>query len=132
MNGGSVETDYDVICRCPDGATLIERHGREMLVLTDSSWAGRFITSPRGEVVIVQPFGVDEDLGSFIARCTDAPPSETLRFTVVDRRLRLLPGADDGHGSVYGFVETEVTPGVKTCDIWYGPDAQIVVLRPVG
>ena len=122
--------DYDAICRCSDGVTVIERHGREMLVLTDNEWAGCFVTSDLGEVVIAQPMGSDEPIADLVARITAAPPDETLRIRIVDGRLRLLPGADSGTDGIYGFAEAEIPPGEKTCEVWYRKEVQIVALRP--
>jgi hypothetical protein len=128
--GAGVESDYDAICRCPDGASVIRRHGRELMVLADSEWAGRFFPTPPGEVVVVQPFGCDEAIESLVRRVTATPPTETLRMTVQDRRLRLLPGADSGRDPLYGFAEAEVTPGAKVCEVWSLPEVQVVVIRP--
>jgi hypothetical protein len=106
MSGGSVETDYDAICRCEDGVTVIERYGWDMLVLSDSEWATCFVPSK-----------------------TAAPPSESIRFAVRDSVLRLLVGGDDGDGTMYGFLETQVVPGNKVCEVYYSDEAQVVVLR---
>ena len=103
-----------------------------MLVLADSEWAGCFAPSRCGDIVVVQPFGFDGDLEVLVARVTATPASETLRFSLVDRRLRLLPGADDGSGGLYGFADADVTPGEKVCEAWTLPEAQVVVLRDSG
>jgi hypothetical protein len=102
-----------------------------MLVLSDCEFATRFVVSPRGEVVVVQSFGCDEETSSLVARLTAAPPSATHRFRVLDRSLRLLPGADTGVGRMYGFADVDVTPGDKTCEIWFSAEAQVVSLRAV-
>jgi len=130
--GSAVETDYDAIGRCDDGVTVLERHGRAMLVLSDSSWPARFVSSPRGEVVIAQPIGVDESPDAWVAKVTSRPPAETRTLTLLDDRLRLLVGADDGAGGTYGFAETRVTPGEKACEVWWSREGFVVVLRPIG
>lgn len=128
--GGSVEADYDVICRCEDGVTVIERYGRDMLVLSDSEWATCFVPSTRGEVVIIQWFGSDSEVGELVDRLTAAPPSESFHFAMRDSGLRLLVGGDDGEGTMYGFIETPVVPGAKVCEVYYSGEAQVVVVRP--
>lgn len=130
MSGGSVETDYDVICQCEDGVTVIERYGRDMLVLSDSEWATCFVPSTRGEAVIIQWFGSDSEVRELVDRLTTSPPSESFRFAVRDSMLRLLVGGDDGEGTMCGFLETQVIPGDKVCEVYYSDEAQVVVVRP--
>jgi len=128
MAGGTVETDYDVICRCPDGVMVIERYGRDMLVLSDSEWPGCFVPAT-GEVVIVQSFGSDRTPRELVDRALLHAPSERLRLTLRDPGLRLLAGADDGQGATYGFSEIEAAPGEKVCEVYTSLEAQVVVLR---
>ena len=130
MSGGSVETDYDVICQCEEGVTVIERYDRDMLVLQDDEWAACFAPSDTGKVIVVQWFGSDSELSELVSRLTAAPPSKTETFTVRDTTLRLLVGADDGSGEMYGFSEAEVVPGKRVCEVYYSDEAQVVVLRP--
>jgi len=132
MQGGNVETDYDVICRCKDGVSAIKRYARDMLVLSDSEWAACFVPSTVGDVVVIQWFGCDSSLDEIVRRLTAAPPSATLRFTMTDTTLRLSAGADDGNGGMYGFSEAKVRPGEKVCEVYYSKEAQLVVLRPAG
>ena len=130
MGGGTHETDYDVICECEDGVTVIERYGRDMLVLSDSEWAACFAPSTAGDVVIVQWFGSDSSLNELVDRVTATEPSLSSRFRMSDTSLRLLVGADTGNGEMYGFSEVEVPPGDKVCEVYYSDEAQVVVLRP--
>jgi len=129
MLGGHVETDYDVICRCDDGGCVVERHGRAMLVLCDCEMPARFVSSPLGEVVIVQGYIGDGEVEPLLAEAASSPPSHTAPFALTDRGLRLLVGADDRDGTVYGFAEAETTPGEKTCDFWLADGSLVVALR---
>ncbi len=130
MRGGSVETDYDVICACEDGVHVIERYSRDMLVLSDSEWGACFVPSARGEIVLIQWFGSDSELYELVNRLTAASPSETLAFLMRDTTLRLQVGAEDGNCVMYGFSEVEVAPGKKIGDVYYCEEAQVIVLRP--
>ena len=130
MNGGSVETDYDVICSCEDGVSVIERYDRSMLVLSDSEFATRFMRSTAEEVVVIQWFGSDSEPEELVHRLTASRPSVSLPFTIQDAGLRLLVGADGGKGESYGFVDVEMLPGEKVCDVYFSDEAQVVVIRP--
>lgn len=129
MLGGKVETDYDFICRCDDGGNVVERHGQAMLVLADCEMPARFVSSPLGELVIVQAYLGDGDVESLLSAATSSPPSHTAPFALTDGRLRLLVGADDRDGTVYGFAEAEAAPGDKTCNFWLSDGSLIVALR---
>jgi hypothetical protein len=129
MSGGSTETDYDVVCRCEDGVSLIERYDRHMLVLSDSEWGTCFAPSASDEIILVQWFGFDGTLSELVSQTTAAPPSATLGFTMCDPALRLLVGADDGNGEMYGFSEVSVFPGEYMCLIYYSEEAQVVILK---
>jgi hypothetical protein len=124
MRGGSVETDYDVICRCPDGVTPIRRHGRDMLVLQDSEQAACFAPWKPGHVLIVQGYGGDgdDDLEQIVARIAASAPAASFEFDMVDSALRLLVGADDGDGGIYGFDEVACPAGPKACHVYYFDD----------
>jgi hypothetical protein len=130
MLGGKVETDYDFICRCDDGGNVVDRHGRAMLVLADCEMPAGFVSSPLGELVIVQAYVGDGDLETLLAAATSSPPSHTAAFALTDGRLRLLIGADDRDGTIYGLTEAEATPGDKTCDFWWIDGSLVVALRP--
>jgi hypothetical protein len=126
----SVETDYDAICRCNDGVSVIRRHGRDSLVLSDSEWQACFVPTNIGEVAVIQWFGSDSSFEQLVRRLRATRPSATLPFTVMDTTLRLLVGADDGNGAAYGFSELSVEPGEKVCEVYYSKEAQLAVLRP--
>ena len=84
-------------------------------LLSDSEWPRALF--PRHEAKLVD-------------RLTAAPPSESIRFAVHDSVLRLLVGKDDGDGTMSGFLETQVVPGDKVCEVYYSDEAQVVVVRP--
>lgn len=117
LNDGSVETDYDAICRCPDGGAIFELHGRQGIVLSDSEWPACFVQGAWGEILLVQSFDDMRDPVTLAmgARVTIAP--ERYPFRMVDSTLRLLVGADDGSGTLYGYVDARLTPGDLWCDI---------------
>ena len=130
MAGGSVETDYDVICACPDGVTRLHRHGRDMLVLSDSEWPAAFVPCAGVECAVLQSFGSDSPPEALVARLAQTAPREVLRLEVQDERLRLLVGADDGEGGSYGYAEVTLAPGEKECRVYLTEEALLVVLTP--
>lgn len=130
MNGGCIETDYDVICKCTEGVTAIDRYDRTMLVLSDSEWATRFMPAKKGEVILLQWFGSDSEPASLVDRLTASPLNQSFLFKMVDSALRLLVGADDGNGEMYGFVEVEMPPGDKICEVYHSQEAQVIVMKP--
>lgn len=130
MIGGSGDTDYDVICACADGVTVITRYDRDMLVLSDSEWETCFASAANADVAVVQWFGSDSEVDALIGRLTAAPPSTSARFVMRDATLRLVVGADDGDGAMYGFSEVAIAPGEKVADVYYSAEAQVVVIRP--
>ena len=130
MNGGTVETDYDVICDCEDGVSVIYRHGRDMIVLTDSEWSVCFVPSAADEVQVLQVFGSDLGPIELTARLREGGPSATHAFVAEDATLRLLVGAEGGEGEIYGYAETAIMPGPKVCEVYSDSEAQLAVLRP--
>ncbi len=130
MSGGCIETDYDVICNCEDGVTTIDRYDRTMLVLSDSERATRFMPAKMGEVILLQWLGSDSEPDALVDRLTASPPDQSLPFKLIDNALRLLVGADDGNGGMYGFVEVEMLAGDKICEVYFSQEAQVIVIRP--
>src|SRR5688572_9332307 len=122
MCGGDIETDYDVICRCPDRVSVIERYGRHMMVLCDSEEAACFVPWRAGHILIVQGLVGDPDIEELLARITASAPCETLRFDQIDSALRLLVGVYSGDGKNYGFSEVECARGVKAVSTYYFND----------
>tara|TARA_R110002072_G_scaffold86855_3_gene196076 strand:+ start:225 stop:581 length:357 start_codon:yes stop_codon:yes gene_type:complete len=59
LEGGDLETDYDVICEAPE-LSAIRHHERDMLVLSDCSWHARLFALPGGEVGVLQIYGQQE------------------------------------------------------------------------
>jgi hypothetical protein len=130
MNGGCIETDYDVICKCGDGVTAIDRYDRTMLILSDSECATRFMPEKKDEVILLQWFGSDSEPEALVDRLTASPPDQSFPFNMVDNALRLLVGADDGNGGIYGFIEIEMPPGDKICEVYFSQEAQVIAIRP--
>jgi Immunity protein 21 len=130
MNGGCVETDYDVICKFGDGVTAIDRYDRTMLILSDSECATRFMPAKNGEAILLQWFGSDSEPEALVDRLTASPPAMSLPFKMVDNSLRLLAGADDGNGGMYGFVEVGIPAGDKICEVYFSEEAQVIAIRP--
>ncbi|HLW67038.1 MAG TPA: Imm21 family immunity protein [Gemmataceae bacterium] len=131
MNGGSVETDYDVICRRKDSVTVMKRYDRDFLVLDDSEWDACFVPSPKADAVIVQVYGSDCEPDEIVERLTACHPTRTFPFVIHDTAIRLLVGADNGDGSVWGLAELAVTAGEKACHVYQSEEAQVILLRPV-
>ena len=91
MNGGNVETDYDVICEAKGHGQLIKRYNRDMLVLDDSEWGAYMFTLASGATAIVQQYGADDEtIKNLVERVTKKRPSKSFRMNVQDRSLRLL------------------------------------------
>lgn len=127
MSAGAVETDYDVACEAEEWR--IERHGREMLVLIEKG--GAMFALPSGVVVFSRrDGGRAANTRAAEALLNDLSPAETFPFHIQDTTLRLLPAADDGDGSVFGYVEVPVRPGVWKCHVSDGPDGLLLVLQP--
>lgn len=126
MSGGSVETDYDVICQAGD--YVIRHRDRDMLVLDDSEWSGQMLLLPSGGVAVVQGYSGSNGFADILARAAQAEPEQSSSFVVEDDALRLLVGADDGEGGLYGFVDVPVTSGIKRCDFHRSDDYLVVIL----
>jgi hypothetical protein len=131
MNGGNIETDYDVICQCEEGINLIHRYGRDMLVFSDCEWVTSFYRVSPGVVAIVQVFGSDETLEELVLSCCKSSPYLSLSFAMQDKSLRLLVGADSGNGQMYGFSDIRFKPGIKQCDIYFTDEAQMAILKDI-
>ncbi len=132
MNGGSIETDYDVICECVEEVCLMRRYDRDMLVLSDSEWQGRMFASPSGQITVVQSLYQDEEFPDITEWADQSEPSRSFSFAVEDAALRLIVGAGDGEGSTYGRVDTPITPGAKRCDVYTFNDGIVVTIGTHG
>ena len=126
MNGGSAATDYDAVCSAED--YVIQRYDRDMLVLEDSEWSARMFLLPGGIVGVVQVTCIVENLPTVIEHLRTSRPERSLNFSVEDSSLRLLVGADDGAGEIYGFVDVPITPGMKRCDIYAFDEGDVYIL----
>ena len=130
MNGGNVETDYDVICEHEDTGSAIKRYNRDMLVLDDSEWGAYIFALPSGAVAIVQQFGGDNNINAIMERVTQKRPSKSFPIDIQDSSLRLLVGAEDGSGQSYGYKDVPITPGKKRCDVFSSSDELVVIINP--
>ena len=131
MNGGPLETDYDLICDCDD--YHMHRHGRDMLVLDDCEWVGRIFRHDHGVIVVEQCYYASEDLTDIVQQTQMAQPEISFPITVEDHRLRLLVGADDGNDAnddSYGFSEVDIEPGPKRCDVYRFDHALVITITP--
>lgn len=130
MNGGLLETDYDLICSCDDHH--LYRHGRDMLVLYDSESSGRIFHAGDDTIVVEQPYyDMPAESTDVIEEIAATQPHNSFRVNIVDNRLRLLVGADDGDGSLYGFAKIEVTPGLKQCNVYHLERGLVIIMQPV-
>ena len=129
MNGGDVETDYDVICAVPgeDGVGIAARYGREMVVLWDSEFGAMQIPSETVSlgpeaIVLTMCYQGDDllDILPIIVECVRAGrPEKSLSFDVLDTSLRLQVGADCAEPSYdYSIIDLPITPGRKRCDVY--------------
>ena len=123
------ETDYDVICALvEDGIHILERHGRQMLVMSDSSWSCTFIKLESGEIAILQNINIEGDPTPFVENLRLEEPNSVEEIQVDDPFLRLLVGADVGDGNVYDYDDCEITPGIYQVQVYLRPDAYVAIL----
>jgi hypothetical protein len=129
MNGGDVETDYDIICarQGTEDICVVTRYGRDILVLWDCEFGATLLPShllslSPDALVITQCYPPDDlpDILPRIVECVQrGGPIRTFRFNVQDAMLRLQVGADGSEPSaVYGYLDIPVTPGMKRCDVY--------------
>ncbi len=126
MNGGDVETDYDVICEGVGAKEfcVIPRHGREMLVLWDSVFGATLLQpqslSPSpGTLVLMHCYSAD-DLSAILPKMQErvrrGDPDFSLPFNVEETTLRLQVGADSSEPSYdYKYLDVPVLPGSRRC-----------------
>lgn len=119
MNGGAIETDYDKICQCTDSVTVLNCYDHDMIVLTDSEWAGRFYPSDANEAIVIQSFGAGDNIHQIVNRCRNDQPTKLKDFVLKDQTMRLLVGAESGDAEEYGYAEITITPGKKVCAIYF-------------
>ncbi len=124
MMGGYIETDYDVICNSTE--RVISRYERDMLVLEDSGWGAFLFVNETGQIVVAQLFS--GDLSEHLEQMNQMEPSSSYSFDVKDTNLRLLVGAEDGTGEIYGFKDVPIKPGQKRCDIYSNADFFIATI----
>lgn len=129
MGGGTIETDYDVICEVTDVPSKIHRHDRDMLVLTDCEWSGGIFTLGPS-IVVVQYYYYDEGaLPDIVERARKSTPAATFDFCMIDSTLRLQVGADDGTQYGFGFSDVRAQPGTWRCDTHKFDDGIVAMLR---
>jgi hypothetical protein len=91
LNGGTIRTDYDVICEAEE-LTTIHYLERDMIVLGDSEWGARTGTY-RGDLIITQGIG-EEELADECTRLLSGDPTTRIRFDNQDQQVRLMVGVD--------------------------------------
>lgn len=130
MNGGDVETDYDVACAASlAGERLGKRYNRDMLVLDDCEWGGCIVTLDSGVLAFVQRFVTDEPVPALVARSMEQKPNRSFPMRIEDASLRLLPGADKGR-EPSSFADAAIAPGPKRCDVYESEDSLVIAIRP--
>jgi len=106
------QTDSDAAFLCED--YFIRRYDRDMLVLEDSEWSGRFFLLESGGVGIVQVQCRIDNLPEVIQKALQAEPERVGLFQMQDETLRLMVGADTSEDSCgYGFSDVPLMPGNK-------------------
>ena len=123
MMGGYVETDYDVIC--DNTGRVISRYERDMLVL-EGGWGAFLFVNEIKQIVIAQLYS--GDLSEHLEQINQMEPSSSYPLDVKDTSLRLLVGAEDGTGEIYGFKDVPIKPGQKQCDIYSNADFFIATI----
>lgn len=123
------ETDYDVICAPrEDGIHVLQRHGRHMLALSDSSWSCTFVKLDSGELAILQNIALEGDLQPYVQHLLHDQPNSVAEMRVDDPVLRLLVGADTGDGSVYGYDDCAIVPGLYQVRVYLTSLAYVAIL----
>ncbi len=130
MNGGIVETDYDVVCNDEllHGGCVLNYRGRDMLVLWQCEFGGRLLEPSllmlSSDSILITNCMVDENGVPFISefkKLLDDKPYSSQRLLIQDNMLRLQVGAD---GSVpsqeYGYIDVPIMPGAKQVDYYMG------------
>ena len=116
MMGGTVETDYDVICSCEHD--VIERYNRDILVMDSCTFPAILFVASSGAIFAVQEYYRSDDNPEIIEEVSQMKPSHSFLIEVKDTALRLIVGADNGKGTQYGFQEVPVNPGNKRCNVY--------------
>lgn len=124
------ETDYDAICAVPaEGLHVLQRYGRDMLVLGDCEYGCAFLQLANGEIAVVQGFSLEGDPHAFVETLRQARPDAMYEMQVHDPVLRLLVGADVGDGRVYDYDDCPIVPG--RYQVWAyqtRPEALVAIL----
>jgi RNAse (barnase) inhibitor barstar len=129
MNGGNVETDYDIICngQGTEGICVVNRYGRDLLALWDCEFGATLLPPhllllPPDALVFTQCYPQDDlpdILPQILEHIQQREPRQSLLFNVQDTMLRLQVGADGSEPSaVYGNLDIPVAPGIKRCDVY--------------
>ena len=129
MNGGDVETDYDVICKSLGAKEfcVLPRHGRDMLVLWDSEF-GAMLLPPQslslssGTLVLTQCYSAD-DLSAILPKMQErlrrGDCDISLPFHAEETTLRLQVGADGPNPSyIYDYLDVPISVGLRRCDAY--------------
>ena len=131
MQGGTVETDYDVVCSLETEVGVIHRHERDMLVLAENSYSTRFMSWGEGDVTLLQLFGTDLEPEELATKLLEREPDSTRDFMLQDSKLRLMVAADGGPDPFYLFAEIEVSPGPRSCEERFTQEGLLIRLRRV-
>lgn len=123
------ETDYDAICALEeDGIHVLQRHDRDMLVLSDCSWSSTFLKLAGDEIAILQNISIEDDPQPFVQNLRQTEPDTTYEMQINDSTLRLLVGADVGDGSVYDYDDCPITPGPYQVWVYLKSEAYVAIL----
>jgi len=128
-NGASEtgSSDYDAICAVEDGIHVIDRHDRDMIVLSDSEWSARIIEREDG-LFVFQSLGHDETPDEIIDVAIAGEPGSALRFSQSDPAVRLMVGADTAADPIYDYTERSLAPGEYLVRAYLTDDAYIARL----
>lgn len=126
------DCDYGVLLNTNE--FVMERYGREMLILDDSHADSYLITLPDGKVAVVQNIASDDTPLELLESLRQNPPTHEFAFRVLDSSVRLIAGTDDGEQdpnawwSQHGFRDAMITPGIKRCRVYDSEDASVTVI----
>lgn len=126
MEGGSVETDYDVVCGAAPGS-VVRIRDTDILVGGDGEMGGALIVMD-GRLLLVQAPPDDADLQACMQHVLGGDPDTVVEMAIPDSTVRLVGGADDGGGETWGFRDARVSrTGLRRLRVFFHAGPELVV-----
>ena len=126
MEGGSVETSYDVVCSV-DAGTVVTLRDTDVLVGTDGEFGGA-LTLVDGHLILIQGLPEDLDLQDCVRRALSREPDDHVSMRVDEHGLLLIGGPDVGGGEFWGRREARVEKlGARVLRVFHGTEVDLIV-----